>query len=122
MSDDPESTEGVFSMDPEHTLWALARQLVDGQRILAEHGRTARHAADVAPNIPELRQFVEDFERTRASWYDGTLPHIAAGMRLAIEVFDTYGSGHTEVKDSVEAAMWNNKYHVWVAELRDGTT
>jgi hypothetical protein len=122
MSDDQEGAEGVFSMDPEHTLWALARQLVDGQRILAEHGRTARHAAEVAPNIPELRQCVEDFERTRAGWYNDMLPHLAAAMRLAIEVFDTFGPGHTTVKDDVEAAIWNNKYQVWVGEFRDGMT
>jgi hypothetical protein len=122
MSDDQVGAEGVFSMDPDAVLWALARQLVDEGRVLAEMGRTAAHSSEALPDIPEVLQFAASYERLRHNWYENVLPSIAAGMRLAIEVFDTYGSGHTEVKDNVEAAMWNNKYHVWVAEFRDGTT
>jgi hypothetical protein len=29
-------------------------------------------------------------------------------------VFDTSGPGLAEIEDELEAAMWNNKYHVWV--------
>jgi hypothetical protein len=40
-----------------------------------------------------------------------------AGMRLAIEVFDSNGPGITTISDPVEAAVYNNKYHVWAKEL-----
>jgi hypothetical protein len=31
-------------------------------------------------------------------------------MRLAIEVFDTFGPGLARVDDETEAAIWNNKF------------
>ncbi len=42
---------------------------------------------------------------------------LTASMRLAIEVFDTFGPGRTVIADPVEAAIWNNKHHVWFTEL-----
>ena len=41
---------------------------------------------------------------------------LTASMRLAIEVYDTFGPGRTVIADPVEAAIWNNKHHVWFTE------
>jgi hypothetical protein len=112
MSDDQAGAEGVFSMDPEHTLWVLARQLVDGPRVIAELGRNVRQATERAPDIPQVRQFAADFETTRASWYNEALPNPMASTRLAIEVFDTFGAGHTHVEDSVEAVSSGSRADV----------
>jgi hypothetical protein len=38
-------------------------------------------------------------------------------MKLALEVYDTFGRGMTRIPDPVEAAIWNNKYFVWEREL-----
>jgi hypothetical protein len=37
-------------------------------------------------------------------------------MRLAIEVFDTFGPGLARVDDDI-AAIWNNKFFVWRNEF-----
>jgi hypothetical protein len=38
-------------------------------------------------------------------------------MKLALEVYDTFGPGMTRIADPVAAAIWNNKYFVWEREL-----
>jgi len=38
-------------------------------------------------------------------------------MRLALEVYDTFGAGMIRIDDSIEAGLWNNKYFVWERDL-----
>jgi len=118
-SDDAASQETHFVMDPEATLWTLARQLVSHQRTYAELRRSAETARRL-PDSAELRRVVADFEALERSWHGETLPSIIASMQVAIEVWDTFGPGRTEVADDLEAAVWNNKYFVWVKELAGG--
>jgi len=40
-----------------------------------------------------------------------------ASCRLALEVLDTYGPGGVLVEDPTDAAIWNNKYFVWLREF-----
>jgi hypothetical protein len=54
---DGNANEGVFAMDPQATLWELARQLVAGQRILADLQRGAQAANAFAPG-PLRRLFL----------------------------------------------------------------
>jgi hypothetical protein len=55
-----------------------------------------------------------EFER---HWVGQTLPWLTAAMKLALEVYATFGGGMTRIADPVEAAIWNNKYFVWEREL-----
>jgi hypothetical protein len=42
-------------------------------------------------------------------------------MRLALEVYDTFGSGLIRLDDPIEAGIWNNKCFVWERKLRTAT-
>jgi hypothetical protein len=123
MSDDgggapqnPVGAEGRFAMDPEKALWDLARYLVSQQRAYAKFSHAAQ-AARQLPDIAEARKIVVDFENLERSWHTETLPGIIASMQLAIEVFDTFGTGPTTVTDEIDAMVFNNKWHVWSKEL-----
>jgi hypothetical protein len=112
----PAGAEDRFTMDPEKVIWELARQLVGGQRSYAYFSRAAQ-AARRRPDSAEVRKVVADFENLERGWHAETLPSIIASMQLAIEVFDTFGPGLTDVSDEIEAMAFNNKYFVWVKEL-----
>ena len=83
----------VFGMDLHATLLALARQFVAGQRMLAAMQRGAQTTKAASPDAPEAAALCEEFERVETAWYTKGLPNLAASMRLAIEVFDTFGAG-----------------------------
>jgi hypothetical protein len=83
----------AFGMDPHATLLTLARQFVAGQRMLAAMQRGAQTARAASPDAPEAVALCEEFERVETAWYTKGLPNLAACMRLAIEVFDTFGPG-----------------------------
>jgi hypothetical protein len=117
--DDGANRETRFVMDPEVVVWELARRLVAGQRTLAE-GRRGADAARQLPDSPEAHKVVELFERNQHIWYAEMLPAIIANMRVAIEVFDTYGPGRAEVSDPFAAAAWNNKVYVYTKDLDGG--
>ncbi|HEX7824495.1 MAG TPA: hypothetical protein VF477_06320 [Mycobacterium sp.] len=110
------SAEARFTMDPEKTLWELARHLVDSQRSYAQFSRAAQ-AARRLPDAPEVRKVVTDFETLERSWHTETLPAIIASMKLAIEVLDTFGPGLTDITDEIDAMVFNNKWFVWSKEL-----
>ena len=38
-------------------------------------------------------------------------------MRIAVEVYDTFGPGMIRIDDPIEVGIWNNKYFVWEGEL-----
>jgi hypothetical protein len=90
-------------MDPRATLLTLARQFVAGQWMLAAMQRGAQTARAASPDAPEAVALCEEFERVKTAWYTKRLPNLAASMRLAIEVFDTFGPGLARVDDDTEA-------------------
>ena len=101
MSDDVQDLLGdrVFGMDPHAALLTLARQFVAGQRMLAAMQRGAQTARAASPDALEAAAPCEEFERVETAWYTKRLPNLAASMRLAIEVFDTFGPGLARVDD-----------------------
>lgn len=119
MSDDQPagSADSVFSMDPQKALWSLARQFVDGQRVIAELTRTAHTVRNAAVDNPAAEKLLADYESTVERWLTEALPGLAASMQLTIEVYETFGAGLTRIEDPTDAAIWNNKYFVWVKEL-----
>lgn len=108
--------DGTFEMDPQAALMAMARTLINGHKALI----AAQRAAEAPPHPlvdaehAALQQAAHNYEH---SWTTETLPHLLAGMRLALEVYDTFGPGRTSIEDPIDAALLNNKYFVWVNEL-----
>ncbi|MEW5811468.1 MAG: hypothetical protein AB1925_18660 [Actinomycetota bacterium] len=112
------SGEAIFAMDPQAVIWALARQLVRGQSELASFRRAADAAQRVRDTAPEaVETYLVHCAGGEKTWYTETLPMLTASMRLALEVYDTFGPGRIEIADPTEAAIWNNKHHVWFTEL-----
>jgi hypothetical protein len=108
------SAEGVFAMDPESTLRALARELLDGQQVIAQLTRSAATVRERAhlEDLEDLaaKRLLTEFDDTCHRWLTEALPALAASMQLALEVYDTFGPGLTTIDDATEAAIWNNKW------------
>jgi len=116
--DDAAAREAVFAMDPQTVVWELARQLVRGHTDLATFHRSAAAARRALPRAPvEVEKYLADFAAFEKAWYTETLPMLTASFQLALEVYDTFGPGSTTITDPTEAAIWNNKHHVWFSDL-----
>jgi hypothetical protein len=116
----PEDSEAVFDMDPQAVLIDLSRRLVDGHAMLVQSRRAADQAARLRSVAPEeVQAFRNTAQRYEDSWRTSTLPALLASMKLALEVYDTFGPGHTHIEDATEAAIWNNKWFVWAKEFDD---
>lgn len=114
------ASHGVFAMDPEPTLRQLARHLVVTQQemaALAHYADTQRAIAVDNDHVRKLLAAWDDFQR---QWVTQRLPSLIAAMRLALEVYDTFGPGMIRLDDPIEAGIWNNKYFVWERELCPG--
>jgi len=103
-------------MDPQAVLIEMTRTLITGHQSLIAAQRAADAAAQSTMDTEHtsLRQAAHRYEH---NWTTETLPHLLAGMRLALEVYDTFGPGRTRIADPIDAALLNNKYFVWVNEL-----
>lgn len=112
----PGGDDGVFEMDPQAALLEMTRTLISGHEHLVKSQRASADSARFTSG-PERDAFLETAQRYERSWTTETLPHILAGMRLALEVYDTFGPGRTRIADPIDAALLNNKYFVWVNEL-----
>lgn len=114
----PDDREGVFDMDPLAVLVDLSRRLLEGHQMLVQSRRTAEEAGQLRSVAPEeLEAFRNIAERYENDWCTTTLPALLASIKLALEVYDTFGAGHTHIEDPTEAAIWNNKWFVWAKEL-----
>ncbi|BBX30444.1 hypothetical protein GCM10009632_06100 [Mycolicibacterium alvei] len=114
------SDESVFSIvDPQGAVISLARLVVNGQKMLntmREAAETAQSAQGVAPD--QARRVVDKSRDFEQDWNDEKLPLLIVSMRLALEVLDTFGPEGVTVEDPIEAAIWNNKPHVWLNEVK----
>lgn len=111
------SSENVFAIDPQETIWTLARQLVDGQHTICQLNQSARLLEAASPEDPAVRQHLSQLQRTTDEWFHAALPNLLAAMQVAIEARDTFGPGFTRVEDPIDAAVWNNKFFVWRERL-----
>jgi hypothetical protein len=111
------ANEHVFTMDPEATLRAVAHQFVAGQHVIATLSRTASTLRAAASPTPETARMLAEFDATLHQWHTEALPGLAASMKSAAEVYDTFGPGITTVDDPTDAAIWNNKWFAWEWEL-----
>jgi hypothetical protein len=117
-------SDGPFSIDPAVAVWALARELVEGQRVVAELGRSisamqARHFDDPDPAINFVREqkSISDINTLRSLWYSKTLPGLIAKFAIALEAHETCSDGSIVVNDPIDAALWRSKYFVTVENL-----
>lgn len=116
----PDPSEGVFDMDPQAVLVDLARTLVNGHTTMLESQRAIERARSVQDAAPEAaEQLIAAALQYEHDWHTSTYPALLASMRLALEVYDTFGPGHTHIDDTTEAAIWNNKWFVWAQEFSE---
>ena len=111
------TSDAVFAMDPEPTLRELTRYLIANQKDIAQLERAAVTVRRFGPDDAETRKLLAEWDSIHRKWLTQTLPTLTAAMRLAVEVYDTFGAGMTSIDDPVEAGIWNNKYFVWEREL-----
>lgn len=101
--DSAADAETVFEMDPDRTLVMLARNLVEGQRSLAELRRQTKVSADQAADPNQTQKAAAEFAELERQWHRETLPSMVAAIQLALEVLDTFGPGQTRIDDPMEA-------------------
>jgi hypothetical protein len=111
------ASHGVFAMDSEATLRQLARHIVATQKEMAALARYADTQRAVAEDNDHLARLLAVWETFQRQWFTQRLPSLIAAMRLALEVYDTFGPGMMRLDDPIEAGIWNNKYFVWEREL-----
>jgi hypothetical protein len=105
-------SHGQFAMDPEPALRQLARHLVVGQSEIAELARRALIVRAFGAANAEMASVLAEWEGMQQRWVTQRIPSLIAGMRLALEVYDTCGPGMMRIDDPLEAGIWNNKYFV----------
>jgi hypothetical protein len=111
------TSHGVFALDPEPTLRQLPSHLVLTQQQMAALARYAETQRASAANNNHLKHMLVVWEGFQRQWATQRLPSLIAAMRLALEVYDTFGPGMIRLDDPIEAGIWNNKYFVWEREL-----
>lgn len=110
----------LYWMKPVEALELLSRSIVDGQMTIAE---LRRNLAALPATTPEalLQEWRNKVDAQAASWSATVLPHLAVGLRMALEVLDTYGPEGVSVDaDEFDAGVWENKYRVWLREFGGG--
>lgn len=112
-----DSSENVFVIEPQETIWTLARQLISGQHTITQLNESARLLRNAKPDDPAVLHHLSQLQRTTDGWFRAALPNLLAAMQVAIEAHDTFGPGFTRVEDPIESAVWNNKALVWRERL-----
>lgn len=110
-------SQRVFAMDPEPTLRQLARCLVVSQKEMADLERDAQIVRACGAVNVQTQNLLTECDEIQRQWVTQRLPCLAAAMRLALEVYDTFGPGMVRLDDPIEAEIWNNKYFVWERDL-----
>lgn len=110
------SADAIFHMKPADAIVSLARIFVDDQRKLANMREMIKALPGDAPAdaVTDMRRRLDALS---AQWGSEQAPTLAASFRLALEVLDTYGPDGVRVEDPTDAAIWNNKYFVWLREF-----
>lgn len=63
--------------------------------MIANLTRSAHTVRTSAPDDATARKLLADFETTTNNWLTQALPSLAASMKVAIEVYETFGGGMT---------------------------
>jgi hypothetical protein len=89
---------------------------------MAALARYAHTQLALAVNNDHLTRLLAVWEGCQRQWVTQRLPSLIAAMRLALEVYDTFGPGMLRLDDPIEAGIWNNKFFVWERELSPATS
>lgn len=81
----------------------------------ARYADTRRATAGDNDHLTGLLAVWDNLQRLCATQ---RLPSLIAAMRLALEVYDSFGSGMVRLDDPIEAGIWDNMYLVWEREVR----
>ncbi|MUM14702.1 hypothetical protein FZI85_27245 [Mycobacterium sp. CBMA293] len=99
-------------------LIAMARVIVAKQRFLADAARAYAALSPQMTQTPEGAALRASLDAIRQRTAEG-FPSMVASLRVALEVYDTFGPGRVTVDEPDEAALWNNKHYVWTQELTE---
>lgn len=106
-----------FLTSPAVALEALARSFVASQITIAGFRQKLAALPAETPDAM-LREMRLKVDESIESWSTTVLPHLVVGFRMALDVLDTYGPEGVRVEDDeFDAALWENKYLVWLREL-----
>jgi hypothetical protein len=97
------TSERVFAMDPEPALRQLARHLIATQKEMADLARDAQIVRTSRAINTQLKKLLDECDEIQRQWVTQRLPSLAAAMRLALEVYDTFGPGMIRLDDPIEA-------------------
>ncbi|TDO06469.1 hypothetical protein EV580_6560 [Mycobacterium sp. BK086] len=115
----PTRAEAVFAMEPAATLLNLVDLLVKSHTAYARVATQTHkvHAEGLTLSDPTGR-VAAAAERFHHQYLEEALPSLIASLQLTAEVVRSFGLGPCRVDDPVEAAIWNNKWFVYVDQLR----
>ena len=85
-------------MDLEPTLRQLVRHLVEMHEEMVALERDARTVRASGITSARLQILLGEWERLQHEWVTQRLPSLAAAMKLALEVYDTFGPGPLAVR------------------------
>src|SRR5262245_25477026 len=97
---------GVFAMDPETRLRELAPHLVVGESECADLSRRAHVVRALRAINGDLSSTLAEWDGIQQRWVIERLPSLIAAMKLALEVYDTFGPGMTRIDDPIDAGIW----------------
>lgn len=119
MNGSGEGAPPLFGMKPAAVIEVLARSFVSDQIKIAELRQklAALPAAAAETHSVEVQQMRAQIDAYIESWVSKQIPNLAASLRLALEVLDTYGPDGVTIDDEIEAGIWDNKYFVWLREF-----
>ena len=67
---------------------------------------------------PEAAALCKEFERLETDWYTKRLPNLGASNTVGDRgIWTRVGRELARVDDDTGAAMWNNKFSVWLNEF-----
>lgn len=111
--------EAVFAMEPEATLVNLVDLLVKSHTAYARVAtQTQKIQAEGLTLSDPTGRLAAAAERFHHQYLEEALPSLIASLQLTAEVVRSFGFGPCRVDDPVEAAIWNNKWFVFVDQLR----
>lgn len=106
-------------MEPESTLVNLVDILVKSHTAYARVVTQTREAHSQGLTLSDpTGRVAAAAERFHHQYLEEALPSLIASLQLTAEVVRSFGFRPCRVDDPVEAAIWNNKWFVYVNNLR----
>lgn len=106
-------------MEPGPTLLNLIDLLAKSHTAYARVATQTQAVHAEGPASPDpTGRLAAAAERFHHQYLEQALPSLIASLQLTAEVVRSFGFEPCRVDDPVEAAIWNNKWFVYVDQLR----